>query len=53
MNSKPIVNILKGMVAGIALTTVAMIVTSKSATQKVKKLAETTADNVSTMFKMS
>ena len=53
MNTKPIANVLMGMVAGIALTTVAMIITSKTATQKVKKIAETTADNVSTMFKMN
>lgn len=53
MNSKPISNILKGMAVGVALTAVAMVITSKSATQKVKDIAETTMDNVSTMFKMN
>ncbi len=51
--NKPISNIVKGMVVGAALTAAAVIITSKSATQKVKSLAETTADNVSTMFKMN
>lgn len=50
--SKPISSILTGMAVGVALTTMAVIVTSKSATQKIKNIAETTADNVSTMFKM-
>lgn len=53
MNSKPISSVLKGMVVGAALATVAMVITSKAATQKVKKFAENTADNVSTMFKMN
>ena len=52
MNSHPISNILMGMVAGAVVTSAAIILTSKSATQKVKKLEQTTADNVTTMFKM-
>lgn len=52
MNAHPISNVIMGMVAGIAVTAAAVVLTSKSATQKVKKLAETTADNVTTMFKM-
>lgn len=53
MNSKPISNILKGMAVGAALTAMAVVITSKTATQKIKNIAETTADNVSTMFKMN
>ena len=52
MNSHPISNVILGMVAGIAVTSAALILTNKNATQKIKKLAETTADNVTTMFKM-
>ncbi len=52
MNAHPISNILMGMVAGVAVTAAAVVLTSTSATQKVKKLAERTADNVNTMFKM-
>ena len=51
--NKPISNLLKGMAVGVALTTVAVVLTSKSATKKVKNIAETTMDNVSTMFKMN
>ena len=52
MNSKPLSTLLKGMVAGATLATIAMVVTSKATTQKVKKFAQITAENVSTMFKM-
>ncbi len=52
MNSKPLSNILKGMIAGVTLATIAMVITSKACTQKVKKFAQNTAENVSTMFKM-
>lgn len=51
--NKPISNLLKGMAVGAALTTVAVVLTSKNATKKVKNIAETTMDNVSTMFKMN
>lgn len=51
--NKPLSNVVKGMVVGMALTAAAVIITSKSATQKVKTLAERTADNVTTMFKMN
>lgn len=52
MNSHPISNLLTGMAFGAALAAVVMVITNKNATQKAKKIAETTADNVSTMFKM-
>ena len=42
MNSKPLSTLLKGMVAGATLATIAMV----------KKFAQNTAENVSTMFKM-
>ncbi len=51
--NKPVSNVLKGMVVGAALTAAALIITNKSATKAVKNLAQTTADNVSTMFKMN
>ena len=51
--NKPVSNILKGMVVGAVLTATALIITNKNATKAVKNIAETTADNVSTMFKMN
>ncbi len=51
--NKPISNVLKGMAVGAMLTAAAVIITSKNATRKIKSIAETTADNVTTMFKMN
>lgn len=51
--NKTFSNLVKGMLVGATLTAATFIITSKNATKAVKQLAETTSDNISTMFKMN